>query len=443
MIEITVTTNVEKPFHSGAGIYLNIAGQAPVKLSFNIEDYARIRGPFDTNAAEFAYFCAVIYGCDRLIERNTGDGDRWTREIAVKIPVRNPAHWEACVETTEKMLEFLTGDIWRLKFLPASQALFGSLFQKTRQNFRKKYTAKGSAVSLFSGGLDSLVGTIDWLEKNPDQSLLLASSYDADAENARDDQNRLLPYLKTHYSNRLSRFVARSGLSSKGADLNFRSRSLTFLGNAVLAASFLKEGTSILIPENGAIALNFPLAASRSGSFSTRTVHPYFIFQFNKLLTELGFTSLVHNPYEFKTKGEVVKECQNPSLLQSIYPESVSCGKRGFTKVNWHDRTERACGHCIPCIFRQAAVAFAKLEEESYGCNVANPQEWGRSNLLKPTKDVQTVIDFLRADIDPKTLWTKMRSNGHLDIERKDDYVDLIIRLRSELAEWLNDKGLL
>ena len=132
MIDITVTTHVESPFHSGAGVYLNIAGQDSVKLSFNIEDYARIRGPFNKEAAEFAYFCAVIYGCDRLIERNTGDGDRWTREIAVNIPVRNPANWEACVETAEKMLEFLTGDIWRLTFLPESQALLGSLFHKTR-----------------------------------------------------------------------------------------------------------------------------------------------------------------------------------------------------------------------------------------------------------------------------------------------------------------------
>src|SRR6056297_494730 len=114
MNKITVTTKVEAPFHSGAGVYLTISGHEPVKLSFNIENYARIRGEFDTVAGEFAYFCAVIYGCDRLIKRDVGEGDRWTREFAVEIPVEDPPRWNACKNTAEKMLEFLTGDIWRL-----------------------------------------------------------------------------------------------------------------------------------------------------------------------------------------------------------------------------------------------------------------------------------------------------------------------------------------
>ena len=96
MNEIKVTKSIERPYHSGAGVYLNMPDKEPIKLSFKIEDYARIRGAFDEVAAEFAYFCAVIYGCDQAICRESGDGDRWTREFSVEIPVSDPTRWERC-----------------------------------------------------------------------------------------------------------------------------------------------------------------------------------------------------------------------------------------------------------------------------------------------------------------------------------------------------------
>ena len=443
MIEIKVTKSIEEPYHSGAGIYLNIPDKKPIKLSFDISDYARIRGVFDKEAAEFAYFCAAIYGCDRAVRRDSGNGDRWTRELSVEIPINDPDRWEGCKETGEKMLEFLTGDIWRLTFVSDSVPLFGYPFRKTRSNFRKTKHAKGSAVSLFSGGLDSITGIIDWLEDNPEELLILASTYDHHAENAKSDQDRILPYLNSAYPNRTTRFVARSGLLTKGDDINFRSRSLTFLGNGVLAASFIGKDTKILIPENGAIALNFPLSRSRSGSLSTRTAHPHYINQFNQFLADLEFSYFVINPYQFKTKGEILDKCQNQAFLRSIYQNSESCGKRGYTKKYWHDRRAIACGHCVPCIFRQAAVNFANLPLEIYGCTVSNKAQWGAMDLLKPNGDLQSVIDFVNAAPDEQYIWRRLRANGYLKREYKSDYVALISRLNSELKMWLTSVGLI
>ncbi len=442
MHDITVTTAAEEPFHSGAGVYLNLAGQEPRKLSFNIKEYARTYRAFDPVAGEFAYFCAVIYGCDRLIGRNSGDGDRWTREIAVEIPVNDPARWDACKATTEKMLEFLTGDIWRLSFINESIPLFGSPFHTVRRKLRSKKTTRATTVSLFSGGLDSITGIVDWFEDNPDGSLVLASTYDQHAENARSDQERLLPSLNCAYPGRAIRFVARSGLQKRGGDINFRCRSLTFLGNGVLAASFVGEETRILIPENGAIAVNYPLSSARSGSLSTRTVHPHFIQLFNQVLHDLGFSYHVENPYQLMTKGEILASCRNQQFLRSIYQKSASCGKRGFGPMHWHDKSALACGHCVPCIFRQSAVKFAGFEEEHYGCTVSNRKEWGNSDLLKPNSDLQTVIDFVQTDLDENSIWRKLRSNGHLERDRKTDYVDLIVRLRTELRAWLGGVNL-
>lgn len=441
MNEIAVRRVVEAPFHSGAGIYLRINGVEEVKLSFDISDYARIRGDFDLVAAEFAYFCAVIYGCDRAVSRDIGEGDRWTRELSVVIPVADPGRWETARGTAERMLEFLTGDLWRLSFVNEEMPLFGVKFRKTRRHFHLRKRAIGTAVSLFSGGLDSLVGVVDWLERNPTEALTLASSYDHHAENANDDQQRLLPKIKEAYPGRISHFVARSGLLSKGEDGNFRSRSLMFLGNAVLGASFVGAGARIWIPENGAIGLNFPISPARSGSLSTRTVHPFFIQQFNALLQELGFGHSVENIYDFKTKGEVVSGCLNQDILRALYKHSVSCGKRG-RKMHWNDRFARACGHCVPCIFRQAAVYRAGLAPEDYGCTVSDRDKWGNSDLLRPNGDLQTVIDFVRGGHDEEIIWLKLRANGRLDRNFKSDYVDLILRLRAELRNWLRSMKL-
>ena len=443
MNEIIVTTTVERPFHSGTGVYLNVRGRDPEKLSFSIEDYARISRTFPIDAGEFAYFCAVIYGCDKLVARDVGNGDRWTREIAVDIPVALPKKWNASRPTIEKMLEFLTGDIWHLSFRQREGPLFGPNFTRTRRNFHKKRTIAGDAVSLFSGGLDSITGIIDWLEENPTKSLVLASTYDAHAENANADQERLLPKLNAAYPNRIKRFVARSGLQNKGEDINFRSRSLTFLGNGVLAASFLGKTVRLLIPENGAIALNYPLSPARSGSLSTRTVHPHFIDLFNRVLLELDLPCQVDNPYEFKTKGEVLASCKNQRFLKSIYQDSVSCGKRGFGRIHWHDKSAFGCGHCVPCIFRQAGVNFAALCQENFGCTISDRRKWGNSDILKANGDLQTVIDFVKSDLNEKAIWQRMRSNGYLELDKKDRYVDLIVRLRTELSKWLSSIKLL
>jgi hypothetical protein len=261
---ITVQLRSGNPYNSGAAVFLCINDGRRLQLGFNIEDYVRARGNFDENAAEFAYFASIVYGCDRAINRESLEGDRWTREFVVQIPVADPDKWSAISSQIESAIEFLTGDIWHLDFIAMPIPLFGRVFNTTRRNFRKRTRIRGAAVSLFSGGLDSLIGVIDWLVNNPEQNIVLASTYDAQAENSKSDQDRLLLPLRDMYAGRIQRYVARTGLCNGGEDTNFRSRSLVFIGNAVMAASFLGVGTQILIPENGAIALNYPLWSKRA-----------------------------------------------------------------------------------------------------------------------------------------------------------------------------------
>lgn len=435
MNKIKVQLEAGNPYKSGSAIYIEVNGQQRCQVAFDIEDYVRIRGNFSESAGEFAYFAAVIYACDRAIKRDLPGGDRWTRGFSVELPVANPDKWNAATDIVESMLEFLTGDIWRINFVTSPVALFGRDFKRTRKRFNKKKRINGSAVSLFSGGLDSLIGAIDWLENNPGLTLVLASTYDAQAENARSDQERLVKHFERKYNNRFQRFVARAGLCSNGEDTNFRSRSLIFIGNAILAASFLSTDTSIIIPENGAIAVNFPLTPARKGSLSTRTVNPYFLKLLSRLLLKLDFKNKIINPYQFMTKGEMMQQCKGSKFLRTIYSDSVSCGKRGFDRQHWSDKHARGCGACIPCIFRRAAILKVDFPEEQYGYDLGNRKTW-RRDIISPNSDLQAVIDFIEADYTATEFWEILKANGHFNATFKNEYVSLMQRLRDEINVW-------
>jgi hypothetical protein len=424
-------------FKSGADIFLIDGNGARNQLAFDVEKIIRCRGSIDTLAFEFAYFCAIAYGCDRWVKREVAEGDRWTREFEVTIPVSDPDLWRNASPVAQALLEFLTGDLWHLVFTPLPSSILGTKFRRERSKFRKRSRMAGDAVSLFSGGLDSLIGTIDWLESNPDSNLVLASTYDAMAESAKADQTRLLEHLEKGYPKRYQYFVSRAGVCEKGLDTNFRSRSLAFIGNAVFAASFLQERTPIFIPENGAIALNFPLTPARAGSCSTRTVHPLFIKLLNKLLDNLGISNHIENPYKYMTKGQMVKQCINPAFLATACSDSVSCGKRGRDRVYWENKHAAGCGVCVPCIFRRAALFSAGYAEETYGRVIIN-----RASLA-PNSDLQAVIDFVESGHSPQGIWRLINGATRLSPKEKSDYIALVQTLRIEVGDWLKSVGLI
>lgn len=434
MTIINVQLISDKSSTSGAGVHLIVDDSEHYQLSFNIEDYVRVQKLFPYDAAEFAYFAAVIYGCDRAVARDQRKGDRWTREFSINIPVSDIDKWNSVQEHAERMLSFLIGDIWRLNFISSNRKLFGWSFERNRRKLRSWKTIEGDAVSLFSGGLDSLIGTIDWLHDYSDSRLLLASTYDAQAEGARSDQEHILPHLKAAYGRRINRFTARVGLRQGGSETSFRSRSLPFIANAVLAAAFLGKNTPILIPENGAIALNYPLTPARRGSLSTRTVHPKFITMINALLKKLDLEHQITNRYSSMTKGQMMQECKNPSLLERVYFRSVSCGKRGH-KENWLDRSAKQCGACIPCLFRRAAIHSVCYAEERFGYPLA-PGPSSKRILSDPNNDLPSLLEFIKRNEPAETIWKNLKANGHLNYSEKDEYTSLIKHLRDEAHAW-------
>src|SRR5690606_20038031 len=133
------------------------------------------------------------------------------------------------------------------------------------------------AVSLFSGGLDSLSGVIDWLSDYPQRRILLVGHYDPAVSGPKSDQKRLFNQLECIYGQRVQLLQVRVGQTPSGKESSYRSRSLLFIALGIYATATLTHNAQLLIPENGTIALNAPLTPSRRGSCSTRTAHPRYL----------------------------------------------------------------------------------------------------------------------------------------------------------------------
>jgi hypothetical protein len=140
------------------------------------------------------------------------------------------------------------------------------------------------------------------------------------------------------------------GISFKGSRKpSTRGRSLAFYGFAVLAASRISTSpVQLYVPENGFICVNPPLVSGRVASLSTRTTHPLFIRMLQELLDGLGLAIRLEMPYRFKTKGEMLRECTDQTLLSALASDSTSCGR-----FRTYNRTH--CGRCVPCMIRRSA----------------------------------------------------------------------------------------
>jgi hypothetical protein len=198
--------------------------------------------------------------------------DNWTREFDLTIAVADPAFWRTQAEALEAALKFLSTDRWQLRFQEGG-------FQPPPP--REPVRPAEDCVVLLSGGLDSLIGTINLVadERRP---FAVSNIVRGDGVNQ-------------------ATFAAAIGGGLRHIALNHnatppwkkepseRARSLIFIAFGVLAATALKayhDGGEVPlnICENGFIAINPPLTGGRLGSLSTRTAHPEFLNRIKEIL---------------------------------------------------------------------------------------------------------------------------------------------------------------
>jgi 7-cyano-7-deazaguanine synthase in queuosine biosynthesis len=143
-----------------------------------------------------------------------------------------------------------------------------------------------------------------------------------------------------------------------------RARSVVFLAYGVLVATTLAryragDEVTLYVCENGFIAINPPLTGGRLGSLSTRTTHPVVFALLQQLLNAAGLRVHIVNPYRFKTKGEMLRECTDQTQLEAQAVVTTSCGR--FKQFGYNH-----CGRCVPCLVRRAAFHAWKGKDSTY-----------------------------------------------------------------------------
>lgn len=188
--------------NEGAAISLTSPDGLQSALYLDFTELLRsVREP-SKSAQDFLLVAATVYALDKLVSRSKAT-DRWTRNFDVTIPVVDPETWNRQSSVANECLSFLSGDVWSLQFTPRNSPLIRRKRRKRRAHIRPRF-ATGTTTCLFSGGLDSLIGAINWLESHPDEALTLVGHHDPGIGGPLSDQEKLFRAIEKTYKGRLS-----------------------------------------------------------------------------------------------------------------------------------------------------------------------------------------------------------------------------------------------
>lgn len=373
----------------------------------------------------FLILSAEVYAVDRAFNRSKESIDGWSREFDITFKVPSSTLLQQHVEDINSLLSFLTGDYWSCSFVESPAIKWEE--QEDSQDFQNI-----SQVNLFSGGMDSLIGAIDYLENHDaNHKLFLASHYDSKMGGPKKDQHNVVEKLRKQYGDKFIYINPECIAPTVSREMTCRSRSLMFLAIAILVASYKSQ--KVIVPENGPVSLNFPLSNSRRAACSTRTTHPLFIQKIRNLLSSWNIDVSIENPYEFKTKGEMVRECKNRDYLLAIVDSSNSCGKRSQHQYMYDNHHATHCGRCMPCMYRKAALV-GYHDSTTYGITM-------RTLFHQPKKvsnDFYAMLNYLKRDLSDNDIKRELiimgmkTNNVHFN-----DYVNLVKRTRDELKKLL------
>ena len=312
---------------------------------------------------------------DRKVLRNK-QNDNWSRTFELNIPVWDVGFWNSQKDLLHDMVSFLSGDSWQFTFRK-KEILDENDYYKSSK-YKKAEAKSYDTVCMLSGGLDSYIGAIDLLEKRKNK-ILFVSHYGG-GKGTKEYQDMVFESLKKEYLLEDRDYIQFYATCKNGMEDTTRTRSFMFFSHAIALASAFNNDTEMYIPENGFISLNIPLTGARFGSSSTRTTHPYYMKMLRSLIKNMKLKISILNPYQIKTKGEMVSECKNLSLLKANYIRTMSCSHPDVGRYE-KESEPMHCGSCIPCIIRRAAIFKGLgIDETKFRDNKLNKTETAKLN---------------------------------------------------------------
>ena len=375
---------------------------------------------------DLLYISLFVFYADRRIQREMFP-DAWTRKIKLYIPVLSIYKWEPQKELLEEMLSFLSGDIWEIEFrvrkLNAHEEVFKNKIEKNKSeklDFNK--------LCMLSGGLDSYIGAIDLLETS--DNIAFVNHYGGGSSGTQfiDNVHNALTEKYPIKKFEVFKFYA-SPLH--GVEDTTRTRSFMFFAHAIVLASAMEKEIDLIIPENGLISLNIPLTNSRLGSSSTRTTHPYYMNLLQKLIKGLGVQVELFNPYQFKTKGEMILECKNKTTLTNNISNTMSCSHPDVGRYQGESAPSH-CGICLPCVIRRASIKRVNIQDAS------TYRDTNFTSGKTASNNLNTYRIGIKKYNNSTNNYLRIQMSGSL-YENLKDYIMLYERGMTELIDFLED----
>ena len=400
----------------------------------------------DDRMADLIDIAMAVYVADRLIKREPAprsDPFRldWYRSLSIRLGVRNPTLWRSRELSARlcNLLGWVTDDKWEFDFVKRSTErrpaeTQGFLFASPPQ--------PPTTVALFSGGLDSLTGACELINRDVRGDVVLVSA--SSSTRLRAVQGQLTRQLRSGgklVSIRVP-FNLTGATHPERHEISQRSRGFVFL--ALGAAAAVTAGSSELrLFENGIGAINLPYLECQIGTHSTRSAHPATISLFRDLLLALQVSLRIENPYFWLTKSEVCSRL--PSQFHHLVGVTESCD--GFPQ-RVHGRPR--CGLCTACVLRAQALFSARL---------SNLEDWDRyrhqplAELMDRTHDswpgqaMLYQVELLRSALNREDQWASLvlafpslaRLPGDLivgPLGRQIARADLLSLFRRYVDEW-------
>ena len=397
---------------------------APNRIRTNFFELLPAGNRIPTVLIDLCLLSMAVYSADIKLPRETSS-DRWTRNIVIYMPVHDVSIWQSASKQLSDTLRFLSGDYWQFEFRPAQQTLSPSGKSELKQC---------QSVCLLSGGLDSLVGAIDLLSKS--QRVALVGHHGAGITNAI--QQQVLEKLESAYGDLvqpMSFYVQAPKIEGSVNEQTMRARSFLFLclGLAVTASI---GNESLNVAENGFISLNVPLTTARIGSLSTRTTHPHFMKSIMQLLKMLGLNLEIQLPYQYMTKGEMLRASADQETLRRIIPKTMSCTHPESGRYAAKDPTNH-CGYCVPCIIRRAALTAASGKDPTkYNASIKRNAPDSHSIKGRDLRAFHMAVERYRKR-KPHQMLFDVLATGPLDPLRISDFVDVYNRGMKEVMSIL------
>ena len=303
-------------------------------------------------------------------------GAAWRRNFRFVVPVRDPDHWSRAdiVKSLCATLSFLSDDNYLFEFetltaRPETQDYL-SIDSSADTTFNP------DIVALFSGGLDSLAGTIEELAARNGRVALVSHRSSA---KLFDHQQRIVRKLSSRFPGKILHIPVLITRQENLPVKDYAQRSRSFLYAALACTIGHMFGShKVRFFENGVVSINLPISEQVVGARATRTTHPRTIKSFREFFSRAVETEFdIDNPFVWRTKKDIVRAIVDNGG-GGLINDSISC-----TRVHEMTKLHPHCGRCSQCIDRRFAVLAAGAEQY-------DSSEQYKSDLLADPRDDET-----------------------------------------------------